>query len=95
MEKSMSGTENPATKPADDLEALMGAIDRLQNVIMSMGTDAEVAEIKLKPSRRGRYEVERALKSSPSYMNLLMFQERVAQQPSVICEVLGVKVTAT
>lgn len=55
----------------DDLQKLMEAIARLQDCIRNMGPHAEIAEIRLKPSRAGRYEVERALKASPSYLTYM------------------------
>lgn len=91
----MSDVDKPTTKPPDDLEALMHAIARLQHVIRSMGPDAAVAEIRLTPTRHGRYEVERAIKASPRYLQVARFPFDPHTLPSsVICEVMGVKVTA-
>ena len=87
-------TDVPAQKPADDFEALMGAIARLQDVIRSMGSQAVVGEIRLKPTRHGRYEVERAIKLSPSFQQFVLFPQTTAQPPGVICEVMGVKIVA-
>jgi hypothetical protein len=89
-------TDAPAQKPADDFEALMGAIERLQHVIKSMGHRATVAEIRLQPGY-GRHEVERAIKASPSYLNIAWFPATgSAHEPQlsdgVICEVMGVKI---
>jgi hypothetical protein len=86
-------TDAPAEKPADDFSALMGAIARLQHVIRSMGPQADVAEIRLKPTRHGRHEVERAIKMSPSFTQFVMRAQSTAQPPGMVCEVMGVKIT--
>lgn len=90
----MTDADKPVNKPADDFSALMGAIARLQDVIRSMGSQAEVAEIRLKPTRHGRHEVERAIRTSPSYLNVAMFPTSTGQPPGLVCEVMGVKITA-
>lgn len=76
----------------DDLQKLMEAIARLQDCIRDMGPHAEIAEIRLKPSRDGRYEVERALKASPSYLTY-MWPIDCALPANVVCEIMDVKVT--
>lgn len=86
-------TDEPTDKPADDFSALMDAIARLKHAIRSMGPQADVAEIRLKPTLGGRHEVERAIRSSPSYLQQAWFPFQTVQPPGLVCEVMGVKIT--
>ena len=77
----------------DDFERLMEAVMRLQDCIRDMGSSAEVAEIRLKPTRGGvgRFEVERALKASPSYARLCCFENERALPHGCVAEIAGVR----
>lgn len=79
----------------DDFQRLAEAVMQLDRCIRSMGPSAQVAEIRLKPTRGnvGRFEVERAIKASPSFAQLFRFNAD-ALPPAVVVEVAGVRLTS-
>jgi hypothetical protein len=80
----------------DDFQRLMEAVVRLQNCIRDMGASADVAEIRLKPTRgnAGRFETERALRASPSYPHMVQFGAEKQLPSNCIAEIAGVRLTA-